>query len=130
MAGEPIWRVRIDDRAGADDMSAATPKARQHADRWRLRIQQSEGLPHGELLACRAEDDHGVDLPRCVKTRIPEPLVDDLRRSPWGAVLTVGRDEDGLLLVFVAFGLRHPDAVGSSQPNVYERAHRRLSEVQ
>jgi len=130
VAREPVWRVRIDDLVWADDMSAATTKARQQADRWRLRIQERNGLRHSELLACRAEDDHGVDLPRCVKTRIPDPLVDDLRRSPWGAVLTLERDRDGLLLVFVAFGLRHPDAVGSSQPNVYERAHRRLSEVQ
>ena len=61
------------------------------------------------------------------KTRVPEPLVYDLRRSPWSAVLTVERDRTGLLLVLVAFGLRHPDAVGSSQPNVYERAHRRLA---
>jgi hypothetical protein len=126
VAGEPLWRVRVDATAWAEDVSAATPKARHQADRWRLRIQQRGGVLHSELLACRAEDDRGFDLPSCVKTRIPEPLAHDLRRSPWGAVLTVDRDQRGPVLVFLAFGLRHPEAVASSQPSVYQRAHRRL----
>lgn len=104
MARERLWRVRVDATAWAEDVAAATPKARHQADRWRLRIQQRGGILHSELLACRAEDDRGSDLPGCVKARVPEPLAHDLRRSRWGLVLTVDRDQRGPALVFLAFG--------------------------
>lgn len=82
-------------------------------------------LAHEELLRCDPADDQSP-LPRCVKTRIPDPTTSDIRTSPWGAVLQIALDEDGPYLEFVAFGLRHPDAGGSQQPSVYERAARRV----
>ena len=100
-------------------------RPRQHAERWRLRIEIGGGIPHEHLRATRAEDDGGLDLPGCVKTRIPDPDDDDPRTSPWGAVLLLARDQHGLYLDFLAFGLRHPDQ-STPQPSVYQRAHRRL----
>lgn len=121
----PVWRVRFDLPAWDADLRAASATARQHAERWRLRIQIAGGIPHAELKRTRAQDDGGVALPGCVKTRIPDPFDEDPRKSPWGAVLLLARDDKGLYLAFLAFGLRHPDPAGRL-PSVYQRAHRRL----
>lgn len=67
-----------------------------------------------------------MNLPGCVKTRIPDPFDDDPRNSPWAAVLLAARDNGGLHLAFLAFGVRHPDATGRL-PSVYDRAHRRFN---
>jgi hypothetical protein len=120
-----LWRVRFELVAWETDLRAATTTARQHAERWRLRIEVTGGISHDELLATRAEDDH-VPLPGCVKTRIPDPGSDDPATSPWGAVLRGANDRTGPHLAFLAFGLRHPPE-GSSLPSVYQRAHRRLA---
>ena len=122
-----LWRLRIDMAAWEADLRAATPTARQHAERWRLRNEMRGGLAHDELKATRAQDDGGLDLPGCVKTRIPDPADDDPANSPWGAVMVLANDQHGLYLDFLAFGLRHPDAAGRT-PSVYERAHRRLGD--
>ena len=121
-----LWRVRIDPTAWQNDLRAASPTARTHAHAWRERIEASGGLVQEDLRATRAEDDLGIDLPNCVKTRIPDPEAGDPAISPWGAVLGVAVDATGLHLQFLAFGLRHPDRAGR-QPSVYQRAHRRLS---
>jgi hypothetical protein len=42
---------------------------------------------------------------------------------PYGFVLSAGRDDDGLYVELVAFGIRHPPYGTRS---VYERAHKRL----
>lgn len=119
-----LWRVRFDLPAWTADLRAATPTARAHAERWRLRIEVTSGIPHTELKATRPEDD-SVPLPHCVKTRIPDPGDDDPHTSPWGAVLLAARDTHGLYLIFLAFGVRHPDPSGRLL-SVYQRAHRRL----
>ncbi|MCL2419324.1 MAG: hypothetical protein FWD04_08525 [Conexibacteraceae bacterium] len=68
-----------------------------------------------------------MDLPRCVKTRVPDATTADLRRSPWGAVLEIRfTDSERPYLWVVAFGLRHPETVGSARPSVYQLAHERL----
>lgn len=105
-----LWRVRIDHDAWQEDLRAASTPARAHAHAWRERIRQAGGIAHDQLLATRAQDDLGLDLPNCVKTRIPDPHNDDPQVSRWGAVLTVAVDEDGLHLQFLAFGVRHPTA--------------------
>lgn len=122
-ARPPLWRVRFDADAWDVDLRAVSTTARERALQWRRRIETAGGIPHADLKATRAEDDGGVPLPGCVKTRIPYPDDDDPRRSPWGAVLRAAIDDDGLYLSFLAFGLRHPAA---GNPSVYQRAHRRL----
>lgn len=119
------WRVRFDSAVWAADLRAAGDSARDHANRWRLRIELGDGLPHGELKATPAEDSAGgLELSGCVKTYIPDP--DHASNSPWGAVLLLARDSDGLYLALLAFGVRHPQPP-SNTPSVYQRAHRRLN---
>ena len=120
-----LWRVKFDTDAWDTDLRAASKAAREQAQLWRRRVEAAGGIPHAELRATRPEDDAGVPLPGCVKTRIPYPDDDDPRRSPWGAVLRGALDENGRpYLSFRAFGLRHPSG---GRPSVYDRAHRRLT---
>ncbi len=121
-----LWRVRFELTSWNADLRAASATARGHAERWRLGIEIAGGIPQHHLLATRADDDEGLGLPNCVKTRIPDPGDDDPRRSPWGAVLRGAVDTDGPYLAFLAFGLRHPEPTGRL-PSVYQRAHRRLN---
>jgi len=120
-----IWRVRFDEALWQADLRGASASARSTAADWRERIAVLRGIPHAELVACRAEDDEGLHLPHCVKTRIPNPGSASIRDSPWGAILEIQHDGDYFLSV-LAFGLRHPEAIGSAKPSVYQVAHGRL----
>jgi hypothetical protein len=122
-----LWPVRFDLDAWEIDLRAASAAARGHAERWRLRIDVDGGIREHEFKPTRANDNAGLDLPACVKTRIPNPAGEDPLISPWGAVLVLRRSHGDLVFVVLAFGLRHPPH-GSRQPSVYERAHRRLHE--
>ena len=124
-APSQLWRVRFDATVWQTDLRAASSPARIHAQAWRARIEAAGGIPHGELRATQAHHNYGLNLPGCVKTRIPDPRADDPAISPWGAVLAAAQDAIGLHLQLLAFGLRHPDPA-SRQPSVYQRAHRRL----
>ena len=126
MPAPTLWRVRFDEAQWQDDLRGATTTARAQAAAWRKRIGVLRGLPNVQLRACRAQDDAGLDLPHCVKTYIPNPDSPSLEDSPWGAVLEVQRDRDGYFLAFIAFGVRHPEALASTKPSVYAIAHRRL----
>ena len=127
MPAEPrrLWPVTFDPTAWEIDLHAATPVARAHAERWRTEIERAGGIPHDQRLPTRADDDGGMDLPNCAKTRLPYPDDHDPDISPWGAVLRAGVRASGPYLSFLAFGLRHPDPAGPT-PSVYQRAHRRL----
>jgi hypothetical protein len=126
MPATTTLRVRFDEALWLTDMRAGTPTARRRAGEWRQRIGVLRGIPQGELLACRAADDDGLDLPRCVKTRIPNPASASIEDSPWGAILDYQADQAGLYLRVLAFGLRHPEAIGSMKLSVYAIAHDRL----
>ncbi len=116
----PVFGVRFPTAAWDHDHRAASPEARAEATRWRAHV-EANGLAFSELLQATDEHTSGSALAGCVKVRIPAS--DD---SEWGAVLTGARDAAGRpVLVFVAFGVRHPKPP-SRQPTVYERAHRRL----
>ena len=119
------WRVKFDEPSWQADLASATPAARREAETWRRRIELVGYASESDLLRCDPEDDRW-HLPRCVKTRIPDHTAAELRLSPWGAVLQGNADEAGPYLEFVAFGLRHPEAVGSHRPSVYEVAHSRV----
>ena len=126
MPPSTLWRVRFDEALWKADLAGATASAAQRAAEWRERIGVLRGIPQRELLPCRAEDDFGLDLPRCVKTRIPNPASASIQESPWGAILEYQRDSAGLFLAVLAFGVRHPEALGSTKPSVYAIAHKRL----
>ncbi len=121
------WRVKFDEPSWHADLTSATAAARREAVTWRRRVELVGYLAQSDLLRCDPEHDRWP-LPRCVKTRIPDPATADLRRSPWGAVLQGNADDIGPYLEFIAFGLRHPEAAGSRKPSVYAIAHDRLSE--
>lgn len=124
MPAERIWPVRGHAQAWAVDLLAASPQARVLATNWWQAIEQRGGLPHSHLHGCKAEHELGLDLPNCVKVRIPDPYEDDPNVSRWGAVLQL---RAGDVLMFLAFGLRHPQLAGSRQDSVYQRAYRRLN---
>ncbi|MDA8067892.1 MAG: hypothetical protein M0T77_04675 [Actinomycetota bacterium] len=113
---EPAWRA---------DLAAASPAARRAAVAWRRRVELLGYLDDAETLRCDPTHDH-VPLPRCVKTRLPDPRSADLARSPWGIALQGDPDDLGPRLVYIAFGLRHPEDVGSPKPSVYALAHARI----
>lgn len=119
------WRVKFDEPAWGVDLAAASPSARQAAVAWRRRVEVLGYLDEADTLRCDPTHDR-VPLPRCLKTRLPDPTTADLRRSPWGIVLQGQADDQGPHLVYIAFGLRHPEDVGSPKPSVYALAHSRI----
>ncbi len=126
MSAARSWPVRVSDALWSLDVAGASPRARLVAEDWRETV-ALRGLEREHLVACRAEDHGGLHLPGCVKVRLPDPHSAALDKSPWGIVLELRRDAAaGLVLVFVAFGQRHPEAAGSRQASVYQRAHARL----
>jgi hypothetical protein len=121
-----ILPVIFDGEAWNADRAGASLAAREQAARWRGRIEVAGGLPRAHLRKCEKEHDF-LPLPNCVKVRIPDPYADEIRLSPWGAVLEGSLHRGELTLFYVAFGQRHPEASGSNKPSVYEIAHQRLT---
>lgn len=119
------WRVMFDEPSWHVDLASSTPAARAAALAWRRRVELLGYVPDSDVKRCDPADDR-LPLPRCVKMRLPDPTTADLKRSPWGVVLEGRADNDGPFLVSIAFGLRHPEAVGSRKPSVYSLAHSRI----
>ena len=114
-------RVVFSDPWFAEDLARSSAGARQVARRARRQLER-HGITAGKLRRC---DDHdGAALPGCLKAYVGPAT----GRGPgeWGMVFAPQRDQHGAFLVCLAFGLRHPDSVGSRQPSVYQVAHRRL----
>jgi hypothetical protein len=121
-----LFPLIIDEGVWDADLKRSTNAARYQALAWRRRLEILGGIPREVLLPCRAEDDGGLSLPNCVKTRIPRADISSLSASPWGAVLVFAKQADKPAFAFLAFGLRHPEAVSSTKPSVYAIAHDRL----
>lgn len=66
---------------------------------------------------CHGRD--GTKLPACFKAYLPPP------NGRFGMVLRFVRDDKGLALRYLAFGVRHHPR-NSNAPSVYDIAHRRL----
>jgi hypothetical protein len=113
----PRFRVRFDELAFAEDVVHPTPAGRTAALQARERLEQ-DGIAVDDLIPCLAEARDATRLPGCVKTYLPPP--DGL----WGMVFTGDREGGTPVLVFLAFGRRHPTRAW--QPSVYQVAHRRL----
>jgi hypothetical protein len=126
------WRlfpVRFDENLWKADFRAGTSAARYQALAWRRRIEILGGISVEALRACDAEDQGGIELPLCVKTRIPRPENDGLTTSPWGAVLRYQHEAGKPRFAFLAFGPRDGRLVDSRTPSVYRLAHERLFHV-
>jgi hypothetical protein len=80
---------------------------------------EREGIEIKMLRRCESESREGIKLPACVKVYLPPPA------GKFGMVLRFVRDDQGLALRYLAFGIRHHPH-NSNAPTVYEIAHRRL----
>lgn len=110
--------VVFDDGAFAEDLDHARSRARADGDAARREFERL-GIEVGRLRPCDREGRDGTQLAGCVKTYIPWPA------GRFGMVFAVERVEGRLVLVFVAFGVRHQPRQANA-PTVYARAHRRL----
>ena len=114
----PMFSVRFDKEAFAEDLAHATDAGRRVAIGERARIER-DGIHPAELFACEHEARDGTRLGGCVKTYRPQP------DGPWGMVFAGDTDAAGApVLVCLAFGVRHPTRAW--QPSVYQVADRRL----
>ena len=106
-----VWREEV------ERLDARAP-ARIAAQRERRRL-DGEGVPLRQLQRCDELGEDQTRLRRLIKVYVP---ITDAAPSerPYGMVFS---PEPGALLVFVAFGERHPRPGTRS---VYERAHKRL----
>lgn len=94
-------------RAGADALRDARSRFERH------------GVEIKSLRRCDSEGRDGTKLPACFKAYLPAP------DGKFGMVLRFVRDDDGLALRYLAFGVRHHPR-DSKATTVYGIAHRRL----
>jgi hypothetical protein len=80
---------------------------------------ERDGVEIKTLRRCDSESREGIKLPACVKVYLPPPA------GKFGMVLRFIRDDQGLALRYLAFGVRHHPR-DSNAPTVYDIAHRRL----
>lgn len=106
--------MRINDATFAEDLEHASPEAREAFQAARRELER-DGINRERLHPCESEHRDGTDLAGLVKSYLPAPI------GPWGAVFAPGRDDEGVHLIVVAFGARHP----RRRPTVYDVAHRR-----
>ncbi len=113
--------VVFDDFAFNDDLGRTTDNGRRTALDTRSAYER-HGCPVDDLLACQEQATDGTDLPSCAKVYLPAPV------GKFGMVLAIKRQEGRLVLVYLAFGMRHHPK-GSHALTVYEIAHRRLHQI-
>lgn len=80
---------------------------------------ERDGVEIKTLRRCDPEGRDGTKLPACFKVYLPPP------NGKFGMVLRFVRDDDGLALRYLAFGIRHHPR-DSNALTVYDVAHRRL----
>lgn len=110
-------RVRFDDVAWRADLARLTPAGVTAATRARRTLER-DGAPIEQLRACAAEGRDGTRLPGCAKIYVPMPA------GPWGIVFLIDMDDEGAVLVVLAFGPRHPPT--PRRKSVYQLADARL----
>lgn len=110
--------VLFDDAAFELDLRRAGEAGRATAEPVREELER-QGCATEWLLACAAEGPDGTELLDCVKVYLPRP------RGRFGMVFRIERREGRLVLVYIAFGVRHP-VRGARRPSVYRIAHDRL----
>ena len=106
-----VWREEVERLDGRAPARIAAQRERRRLD--------EKGVPLRQLQRCDELGEDQTRLPGLIKVYVP---ITDAAPSerPYGMVFS---PEPGPLLVFVAFGERHPRPGTRS---VYERAHKRL----
>jgi hypothetical protein len=95
--------VLFDDAAWAEDLARTTDAGRRAASEARADYERDGMLLH-DLRPCERHARDGTDLPNCAKVYLPPPA------GPFGAVFRLKMLPEGLRLVYLAFGTRHPGA--------------------
>lgn len=124
MATDRVRRVgvRFDERVWADATRGFSGQSLEAAASAR-KILEEKGVALEQLLPCESRGPDGTELAGCAKLYLPMGERSP-SQQPFAFVLQLAREADGdLVLVFIAFGPRHP---GPGVRNVYERAHRQL----
>jgi hypothetical protein len=109
--------LRFDDLLFDEDLAHATQAGQQVAAEARRRLER-DGASARELAPCEPERREGTRLPNCVKTYLPEP------GGRWRMIFEVTRENDQLVLAYLAFGVGHPEHAW--QLSAYQVAHQRL----
>jgi hypothetical protein len=117
-SSDPRFPARFDTQAWEEDIARSTPAGAAAAQAARTEYEQL-GVPRSQLGPCDAEGKDGTRLPQCLKVYLPQP------RGRFGMVFTVDLRDDRLILLFLAFGVRHHPA-DSHAATVYELADKRL----
>jgi len=111
----------FDDEAFESDAGRYGPgsRARRIADRAR-RDFALHGVPRVLLMACQAEGRDGTRLAGAYKLNLPIGA----ETHSFGMVFVPALESGALIVVYLAFGVRH-QPFGSRAPTVYALAHRR-----
>ncbi len=111
-------RALFDPDAWEQDLARSTNVGRAAAQTARRRY-ENNGVPIDELQPCSPEGRDNTRLGGCVKAYLPPPA------GRFGIVFLGERDDQGPVLQFLAFGVRHHPR-GAHALTVYQLAHRRL----
>lgn len=107
------FRVKFEPVRFDEDLRRAGAAGRALAIQARGQLER-DGIAAALLSPCHSEHRDGTQLEGLVKLYVPIPSGPD-----WGFVLEGARDSQGLHLLVVAFGQRHPER----RPSVYDLAH-------
>lgn len=111
-------RVLFNEGAFAEDTMRSGRAGAETLREARSRFER-DGVEIKALRRCDSEGRDGTELPACFKVYLPAP------NGKFGMVLRFVREDEGLALRYLAFGVRHHPR-DSNAPTVYEIAHRRL----
>ena len=111
-------RVLFDEGAFAEDTMRSGRAGAKVLRETRGRFER-EGVEIKTLRRCDPEHRDNTKLAGCFKVYLPPS------NGKFGMVLRFIRDDDGLALRYLAFGIRHHPRA-SNAPTVYDIAHRRL----
>ena len=111
-------RVLFNEGAFAEDTMRSGRAGAKVLRETRSRFER-EGVEIKATRRCEPESREGINLPACFKVYLPAP------NGKFGMVLRFIRDDQGLALRYLAFGIRHHPR-DSNAPTVYDIAHRRL----
>jgi hypothetical protein len=110
--------THFDQTAWEEDLARSTPAGRQAAEVARRDYERS-GVSVEHLRRVREHGNDGTMLPNCAKVYLPPPA------GRFGMIFRAIRAENGPLLAYLAFGVRHHPR-SSRRPTVYQLAHQRL----
>ena len=111
---DPLWSDEVGHLRSRSHARAQAERARRQIESGRARLHWKQ---------CATAGSRRTRLPRCWKLYIPLDQV-GASAAPYAFVFRLIEEGSGPVLVFIAFGERHP--TNPETRSVYERAHRRL----